>query len=67
VVAAGTHAPAAWAWLRLALGFAQMGGAVLTATFLATLGSVDPWTIGAALGTTALTAASLALFPRGAR
>jgi Kef-type K+ transport system membrane component KefB len=52
------------AWVRLALGFAQMGGAVLSATFLATLGVGHPWTVAAVLITSALTATSLVLFPR---
>ena len=45
------------AWIRLALGFAQMGGAVFTLTLLATIG-VHTWTIAAAVATTALSAGS---------
>lgn len=55
------------AWLRLILGFAQMGGAVLSATLLARLGIAHPWSVAAVLSTTVLTATSLALFPRPAR
>lgn len=55
------------AWARLALGFAQMGGAVLSATFLLTLGVGHAWTVTAVLSTTALTATSLVLFPRTSR
>jgi hypothetical protein len=55
------------AWVRLVLGFAQMGGAVLSATFMATLGLGHPWSIAAVLSTTALTATSIALFQRASR
>jgi hypothetical protein len=44
-----------------------MGGAVLSATFLATLGVTHPWSVAAVLATTALTVTSLALFPRKSR
>lgn len=65
--ASGAHVGPWLAWVRLVLGFAQMGGAVLSATFLATLGVWHPFTVGAVLSTTALTATSLALFPHTSR
>lgn len=53
-----------WAVVRLLLGFAQMSGTALTVGFLAALGVDHPWSLAAALGTTALTFVSHVLFPR---
>lgn len=53
-----------WALLRLVLGFAQMGGAVVSLVLLLTLGT-HLWTLIAAFSTTALTALSVFLFRRG--
>jgi VIT1/CCC1 family predicted Fe2+/Mn2+ transporter len=44
-----------------------MGGAVLSLTFVVTLGVRQAWSIAAVLLTTALTATSLALFRRTSR
>ncbi len=51
-----------WALLRLFLGFAQMSGVALTLGFLVALGVDHPWSVAAALGTTALTFVSQILF-----
>lgn len=53
-----------WALLRLVLGFAQMGGAVVSFVLLLTLGA-HLWTLVAAFSTTALTTLSVFLFRRG--
>lgn len=55
-----------WALVRLGLGLAQMGGAVVTAVFLVRLGP-HRWALAAAAGTTVLTLVSRLLFGHSRR
>ncbi len=53
-----------WAVVRLALGQAQMIGALVSAYFLITTG-VNEWSLGGAVLTCALTTVSVLLFGAG--